>query len=107
MTQIIDIPVLLTVIGVLTVITNIIVEVLKKMTYNFIPTQFLAVAVAMGLTWAVFMWYVLTYNIMTIWIYYVAVIVVGFMVAYAAMFGFDTLKNALNKAIGGEDNGKN
>ena len=61
----------------------------------------------MGLTWAVFMWYVLTYNIVTIWIYYVAVIVVGFMVAYAAMFGFDTLKNALNKAIGGEDNGKN
>ena len=40
MTQIIDIPVLLTVIGFLTVITNIIVEVLKKMTYNFIPTQF-------------------------------------------------------------------
>lgn len=107
MTQIIDIPVLLTVIGVLTVITNIIVEVLKKMTYSIIPTQFLAVAVAMGLTWAVFMWYVLTYNIVTIWIYYVAVIVVGFMVAYAAMFGFDTLKNALNTAIGGEGNGKN
>ena len=100
MTTIIDIPVLLTVIGVLTVLTNIVVEVLKKLTYNFIPTQFLAVAVAMGLTWAAFMWYVLMYNILTVWIYYVAVVVVGFMVAYAAMFGFDTLKNALSKAIG-------
>lgn len=102
MTTIIDIPVLLTVIGVLTVLTNIIVEVLKKMTYNIIPTQFLAVAVAMGLTWAVYMWGVLTYNIVTIWIYHIAAIVVGFMVAYAAMFGFDTLKEVLSKAIGDE-----
>ena len=58
MTQFIDIPVLLTIIGILTVLTNIIVEVLKKLTYNIIPTQFLAVAIAMGLTWAVYMWYV-------------------------------------------------
>ena len=107
MTQFIDIPVLLTMIGVLTVITNIIVEVLKKLTYNYIPTQFLAVAIAMGLTWGVFMWYVLTYNIIVIWIYYIAVIVVGFMVAYAAMFGFDTLKDALSKAIGDGENGTN
>jgi hypothetical protein len=34
-----------------------------------------------------------------IWVHNVAAIVVGFMVAYAAMFGFDTLKEVLNKAI--------
>ena len=99
MTQFIDIPVLLTVIGVLTVLTNIIVEVLKKLTYNIIPTQFLAVAIAMGLTWAVYMWYILTHTVAVLWVHNIAVIVVGFMVAYAAMFGFDTLKDVLSKSI--------
>lgn len=99
MTQFIDIPVLLTIVGILTVLTNIIVEVLKKLTYNIIPTQFLAVAVAMGLTWAVYMYFVLTHTVAVIWVHNIAVIVVGFMVAYAAMFGFDTLKDVLNKAI--------
>lgn len=99
MTQIIDIPVLLTIIGVLTVLTNIIVEVLKKLTYSIIPTQFLAVAVAMGLTWAVYMWYILTHSAVVVWVHNVAAIVIGFMVAYAAMFGFDTLKNVLSKSI--------
>ena len=95
MTQLIDISVLLPVIGVLTVVTNIIVEVLKKVTYNIIPTQFLAVAIAEGLTWAVYMWHIMTNTIKVFWFHNVAAIVVGFMVAYAAMFGFDTLKNAL------------
>lgn len=99
MTPFIDIPVLLTIIGVLTVLTNIIVEVLKKLTYNIIPTQFLAVAVAMGLTWAVYMWYILTHTVVVFWVHNIAVIVVGFMVAYAAMFGFDTLKDVLSKSI--------
>ena len=97
MTQIIDISVLLPVIGVLTVVTNIIVEVLKKLTYNIIPTQFLAVAIAEGLTFAVYMWYIMTNMIPVFWFHHVAAVVVGFMVAYAAMFGFDTLRNALMK----------
>ena len=106
MTQIIDIPALLTIIGTLTIVTNIVVEVLKKVTYNFIPTQFLALFVAMGLTWAAYLYAVTTYNIQAIGIYTCAVIVVGFMVAYAAMFGFDTLKTALS-GTGGNTNVKN
>ena len=96
MEQFIDIAVLLPVIAVLTAITNILVEVLKEVTYKIIPTQFLAVAVAEGLTMTAYFAYIMTHMVRTYWFYHVAAVVVGMMVAYAAMFGFDTLKQALN-----------
>ena len=95
MTQVIDITVLLPTLAVLTAITNIMVEVLKEVTYKVIPTQFLAVAVAEGLTMTVYSAYIMQNMIRTYWYYHVAALVAGMMVAYAAMFGFDTLKNAL------------
>ena len=55
---------------ILTVITNIITQVVKKITWDKIPTNILAVVVAMGL-----------------------------FVAYAAMFGFDKLREALEQII--------
>ena len=106
MTEIINFPMFLTVLSILTVVTNITVEVLKKLTFNIIPTQFLAVAVAIVLTWAAYVWYSTENAIRTQPVYYIAVTVIGIMVAYAAMFGFDTLKSALSKAIGGDTNGK-
>lgn len=106
MTEIINFPMFLTVLSILTVVTNITVEVLKKLTFNIIPTQFLAVAVAIVLTWAAYIWYATENAIRTQTVYYIAVTVIGIMVAYAAMFGFDTLKSALSKAIGGDTNGK-
>lgn len=95
MTQFIDITVLLPIMAVLTAVTNILVEVLKEVTYKVIPTQFLAVAVAEGLTLTVYSAYIMTHMVKTYWFYHVAAVVVGMMVAYAAMFGFDTLKKAL------------
>ena len=106
MTEIINFPMFLTVLSILTVVTNITVEVLKKLTFNIIPTQFLAVAVAIVLTWAAYVWYATENAIRIQPVYYIAVTVIGVMVAYAAMFGFDTLKSALSKAIGGDTNGK-
>lgn len=91
-----DLAVLLPILAVLTAVTNILVEVLKEVTCRVIPTQFLAVAVAEGLTMTVYLWYTITNNIPTYWYYTVAAAVVGMMVSYAAMFGFDTLKKALN-----------
>ena len=105
MTQLIDVTVLLPVIGILTVITNVVVEVLKKLTYNHIPTQFLAVAIAEGLTFTAYFAYIMNQTIPTVWYYHVAAFVVGLMVSYAAMFGFDTLKEAL-KNDGGDKDGK-
>lgn len=95
MMQFLDLAVLLPIIAVLTVITNILVEVLKTVTYKIIPTQFLAVAIAEGLTMTVYFAYIMTHVIQVYWFYHVAAVVVGMMVAYAAMFGFDTLKEAL------------
>ena len=97
----IDITMLLPVIAVLTAITNILVEVLKTVTYKLIPTQFLAIAVAEGLTFTVYFAYIMNTMIPTHWYYHVFAGVVGMMVAYSAMFGFDTLK----KALEGKDNG--
>ena len=97
----IDITMLLPVIAVLTAITNILVEVLKTVTYKLIPTQFLAIAVAEGLTFALYFAYIMNTLQPTYWYYHVFAGVVGMMVAYAAMFGFDTLK----KALEGKDNG--
>lgn len=91
----------LTCLGVLTVITNIIVEVLKKITYSIIPTEFLAVIVAEILTIIAYVAYCNKCGIVTVWYYNAAAVVAGFMVAYAAMFGFEKLKEALSKVSGG------
>lgn len=95
-----QIPVLLVIVGVLVILTNIIVEVLKKFTYEKIPTNILAVLVALVLTivafFALMAWAALPIR----WYYVAAAVVVAFMVAYAAMFGFDKLKEALTKMQG-------
>lgn len=90
-----QIPALLVVIGVLVIVTNIIVEVLKRMTWDKVPTNVLAILVALALTLVVFFARAAYMGIAILWYHVAAVIVVGFMVAYAAMFGFDKLKEAL------------
>ena len=88
---------LLTVIAVLVALTNIVVEVLKKLTWNKIPTDLLAIIVAVALTMLAFFAWASYAGITILWYYIAAAIVVGLMVAYAAMFGFDKLKEILNK----------
>ena len=61
-----ELSVIITIIGVLVALTNIVVQVLKTSTWEKLPTNLLALIVA------------------------------GFMVAYAAMFGFDKLKEIMN-----------
>lgn len=96
MVQFLDLAVLLPIIMALTMITNILVEVLKTVTYKKIPTQFLAIIIAQVLTMTVYSAYITVNMLPTAWYFHVAAVVVGMMVAYAAMFGFDTLKAALN-----------
>ena len=75
-----NLSVLLSIIAGITVMTNIIVQVLKKITWDKIPTNLLALIIAEALTLASGV---------------VGAIVVGFMAAYAAMFGFDKLQEVL------------
>ena len=88
---------LLTVIAVLVALTNIVVEVRKKLTWNKIPTDLLAIIVAVALTMLAFFAWASYAGITVLWYYIAAAIVVGLMVAYAAMFGFDKLKEILTK----------
>lgn len=88
-------PMLITVIGSLVAVVNIIVEVLKKFTEKYIPTNVLAVIISMVLTLTVFFAWCSINAVVVQWYLVVAAVVVGFFVAYAAMFGFDKLKEVL------------
>lgn len=91
-----DFTIIMAVVGVLVAITNIVVEVLKKATWDKLPTNILAVIIAEVLTLATGIAYCQINDIPMVWYIIVGFITTGFAVAYAAMFGFDKLKEVLN-----------
>lgn len=91
------ISILLGTVGGLVAVTNIVVEVLKKFTEPYFQTNFLALAVAEVLTLGTFLGWCSATGTDVRWYAFGAAVVVGFFVAYAAMFGFDKLKQALKK----------
>lgn len=91
-----SIPVLITLIGMLIALTNVVVEVVKKATWDKIPTNALAVIIAQILTISAGFAYIQINSIAFIWYYLVAMIIGGFMVSFGAMFGFDKLKEIMN-----------
>lgn len=91
-----ELSVIITAIGVLVALTNVIVEVAKKATWDKLPTNVLALIVAVALTLATGFAYCQIETIQVTWYIIVALVVAGFMVAYAAMFGFDKLKEIMN-----------
>jgi len=95
MENIFDWSVILGIVGALVVLTNIIVQVLKKATWDKVPTNVLVIVISMVLTLAAFFAYCSIKSIAAAWYMVIAAIVLGFLVAYAAMFGFDKLKETL------------
>lgn len=95
MESIFDWSVILSIVGILVVVTNIITQVLKKLTWDKLPTNILAVLIAMALTLAAFFAYCEIKGVAIVWYMIVAAVILGFFVAYAAMFGFDKLKEAI------------
>ena len=91
-----ELSVIITIVGVLVALTNVIVEVANKATWDKLPTNILALIVAVALTLAAGFAYCQIEAITITWYIVVAFVVVGFMVAYAAMFGFDKLKEIMN-----------
>ena len=92
-----DIAMLFNYIGILVILTNIIVEVLKKITWDKFPTNILVVIISLILTLVSFFAYTNYKNLTIEWYYVVGAIVIGFLVAYAAMFGYDKLKQMLKQ----------
>lgn len=83
-------------VGVLMAVTNIITQVIKKITWDKLPTNILVVVIAEALTLCSGAAYAQMQGIAIVWYMPVAAVVLGLFVAYAAMFGFDKLKEALN-----------
>ncbi len=79
------------------VVTNIIVEVLKKLTWEKLPTNILAFAVAMAVTLLAFLAVCQIMGIAVVWYMVVGAIILGVFVAYAVMFGFDKFRQTIEQ----------
>ncbi len=75
---------------------NIIVEVVKKL-FPKVPTTFVATILSVVVTMVAFFAWAAISDLVILWYYVVAALVLGLFVAYAAMFGFDKFKTALEK----------
>lgn len=82
---------------ILTVATNIIVQVLKKLTWEKIPTNVLAFIVAMVVTLLAFFAVCQIMGWAVTWYMVAGAVALGVFVCYAAMFGFDKLREALGQ----------
>jgi len=92
---------LIAVIGALVVIVNLLTEVIKKATWSRLPTNIVVVLLSEGLTLASGAAYAQINSVAVMWYAVVAAVVVGLLVAYGAMFGFDKLKEALTQITSG------
>lgn len=97
MDSVLNLSVILSIVGVLVALTNIVTQVLKKLTWGKMPTNILVVIISMTLTLVAFFAYCQIKTITVVWYMVAAAVILGFLVAYAAMFGFDKLKEVLNQ----------
>ena len=88
--------ILLAVMAALVFVTNIIVEVIKGL-FPKVPTNIVAVIVAMIVTVLAMLILCAVLEITIMWYYAVGAVVLGLFVGYAAMFGFDKFKAAFDK----------
>ena len=88
--------VLLAIMAVLVFATNIIVEVIKGL-FPKVPTNIVAVIVALVITVLALFVLCTVMEITVMWYYAVGAVVLGIFVGYAAMFGFDKFKIAFDK----------
>lgn len=92
-----NLSLIVTIFGILVAVTNAIVQVTKKATWDKLPTNLLALIVAIVLTLVVGLAYLQITGVIILWYMVAALIVAGWLVAYAAMFGFDKLREILNQ----------
>ena len=91
------ISVILPLVLVLMVVTNIIVEVLKGLTWGKLPTNLLAFIIAMAVTLLAFLAMCQIAGVPITWYMVVGAIILGFFVCFAAMYGFDKLKQTMEQ----------
>lgn len=94
---------ILAIVAAMVVVTNIVVEVIKKLWGNGCPATLLAFIVAMLVALVSLLVYCSHTGTVILWYYIAGALLLGFFVAYAAMFGFDKLKQAFNELSGGRN----
>lgn len=94
------ISIILPVVLALMIVTNIIVEVVKGLTWGKLPTNVLAFFVAMAVTLLAFFAMCQIAGVKVTWYMVVGAIVLGFFVCFAAMYGFDKLKQTMEQLNG-------
>lgn len=92
-----NLPLVVTLFGILVAVTNAVVQVTKKATWDKLPTNLLALIVAIVLTLVVGLAFLQIVGVTILWYMVAGLIVAGWLVAYAAMFGFDKLREILNQ----------
>ena len=92
-----NLSLIVTIFGILVAVTNAIVQVTKKATWDKLPTNLLALIVAIVLTLVVGIACLQIVGVDILWYMVAGLIVAGWLVAYAAMFGFDKLREILNQ----------
>lgn len=92
-----NISVLLSIMGVLIALTNVFTQVTKQFTYGKVSTNIIAAVWGVVLTVLAFFMYASYSKVAVVWYMVAAAVVVGVLVAYTAMFGFDKLKEVFVK----------
>jgi len=86
------IPLVMLIIGILTFVVSVIVEVTKTLPwFSNIPTDLEVIVLSMILTLIAFFAYVSYASIAITWYLVVGAIIAGFFVAFIAMYGWDKL----------------
>lgn len=100
MLQLSQIGVFATLFAILVVVVNILTQIFKSFaSKSEIPTRVFVLIVSIALTLAVFIAACQIYSIEIVWYLIVGAIVVGFVVAYCAMFGYDNLYGELKELL--------
>lgn len=85
---------------VLTLWVNIIVAITKKVVaWDKFPVQVWVMIVAIASTLITVAAFAQYFNITMLWYYWVAAIALGFLVCYAAMFGYDNLYKQIMETV--------
>lgn len=100
MLQLSQIGVFATLFAILVVVVNILTQIFKSFaSKSEIPTRIFVLLVSVALTLVVFIAACQIYSIEIVWYLIVGAIVVGFVVAYCAMFGYDNLYGELKELL--------
>ena len=100
MMKIPDMGVLMTVVGVLVIVTNMLTELFKSIVPKA-PSQITSTVVALVLTVCTVLAYISIAGITAEWYMIAGSVMLGFVVSYTAQFGYDKLQEII-KLIGGK-----